>query len=887
MSIASLKPRQRKLFASPTVFHHPKKEQQNDDLKKQKPLHIRNPNYHSSKDCLFAAVLFVVSLPVRFKNISNPDQVVFNEVLFGQDASYYITQRFFFDVQPPLAKMLIALVAWIAGYDGQFEFKESGSSEYPSAFPYATVRGFGALLGCLVVPLAYLTIRNAGHSIFAAAITALAICFENGFITSDRLILLDSYLLFFTASSVYAYTTFYRQSAFGRSWWVWLLLTGVSLGCALSSKWVGLFTITTIGLSASKQLWEILGDIKVTKRQYCVHLCARLTCLCIIPIVIYLATFYAHLSLLSESGPGDNYMEIETQNELKGIDPVDTPVPVAYGSLITMRHLETTGGYLHSHAANYVEGSGQQQVTLYPYKDENNWWRILKADVDKKNTPDLLGSDNTTFLEFIRHGDIIRLEHVASAPRKLHSHNVPAPVTDTDYHFEVSGYGFENYTGDSNDFWRVQIDNNTAHPDAGRYLEARRSIFRLEHPNQDCHLYSSFERLPEWGYGQQEVSCIQEGLKAKVLWIIDETENPLLPPGVAIEHEHRPGFISKLMRLHHAMWSFNVDLTETYPFQTRPHVWPLLLSGVNYWVSETAQIILLGNPAVFWASTVAVLAFGIMFTFFRLRDQRGFRDNFNGKRAYYETSAGFFALGWALHYIPFYYMDSQLFLNYYMPALYLAVLTLGVGLDLILSRFHCAAKIMFAVAASASIIYAYRIYAPITYGEPWSVAACEKATLLDSWDLNCARHDVGGLHRVRLNRAGDFDAPVVEPPFPAEQHLKLEPEDGIIYADDNGYRIAPGNVHGEVHMNEDDDESEDEYDDNDDDYEEDIDSPTDPPVYAEPEPEFVDGKEVFGDDDDDDEYPKTLYGVDPMADEDEEADPFPLKIRDIPSTIYV
>lgn len=30
------------------------------------------------------------------------------------------------DVHPPLAKMLIALVGWIAGFDGAFKFKDIG-----------------------------------------------------------------------------------------------------------------------------------------------------------------------------------------------------------------------------------------------------------------------------------------------------------------------------------------------------------------------------------------------------------------------------------------------------------------------------------------------------------------------------------------------------------------------------------------------------------------------------------------------------------------------------------------------------------------------------------------------------------------------------------------
>jgi dolichyl-phosphate-mannose-protein mannosyltransferase len=38
----------------------------------------------------------------------------------------YIKGKFFMDVHPPLAKLLIALTAWLAGFDGDFDFKEIG-----------------------------------------------------------------------------------------------------------------------------------------------------------------------------------------------------------------------------------------------------------------------------------------------------------------------------------------------------------------------------------------------------------------------------------------------------------------------------------------------------------------------------------------------------------------------------------------------------------------------------------------------------------------------------------------------------------------------------------------------------------------------------------------
>lgn len=41
-------------------------------------------------------------------------------------ATKYIKQRFFMDVHPPLAKLMITFVAWFAGYRGNFDFKDIG-----------------------------------------------------------------------------------------------------------------------------------------------------------------------------------------------------------------------------------------------------------------------------------------------------------------------------------------------------------------------------------------------------------------------------------------------------------------------------------------------------------------------------------------------------------------------------------------------------------------------------------------------------------------------------------------------------------------------------------------------------------------------------------------
>lgn len=75
-------------------------------------------------------------------------------------------------------------------------------------------------------------------------------------------------LLFFTALVVLCHVTFRNHQVdpdarFSTEWWVWLSMTGVSLGCVLSVKWVGLFAIALVGIYTIQELWEMLGDLEM------------------------------------------------------------------------------------------------------------------------------------------------------------------------------------------------------------------------------------------------------------------------------------------------------------------------------------------------------------------------------------------------------------------------------------------------------------------------------------------------------------------------------------------------------------------------------------------------------------------------------------------------
>ncbi len=112
---------------------------------------------------------------------------------------------------------------------------------------------------------------------------------------------------------------------------------------------------------------------------------------------------------------------------------------------------------MHSHAHAYPGGSqrtssvksglgiiltrAEQQITLYPHRDENNLWRIVNGSAP--DGPATYPWDDLPF-EHVLTGSRVRLEH-KTTDKRLHSHDVRPPVSDVDFQNEVSGYGFEGF----------------------------------------------------------------------------------------------------------------------------------------------------------------------------------------------------------------------------------------------------------------------------------------------------------------------------------------------------------------------------------------------------------------------------------------------------------
>ncbi|PSK43608.1 Dolichyl-phosphate-mannose--protein mannosyltransferase 2 [Elsinoe australis] len=621
---------------------------------------------------LFTALAFFTRLwKIGISNI-----VTWDEAHFGKFGSHYLKREFYFDVHPPLGKMLVGLSGYLAGYNGSFEFKSG--EVYPEELNYTFMRQFNSAFGALCVPLAYYTAKEMHFKKPTVWLITMAVLFENSYTTISRFILLDSMLLFFTFTTVFCWSKWHNMQSkpFTPEWGFWLAMTGLSIGCVCSVKWVGMFGTALVGLYTIEELWTKFGDLRMSKPTLVTHVGFRVVGLIVIPMIIYMLSFWAHFIILENSGPGDAQMSSLFQANLRGTEVgKDSPLEIAFGSRATLKNMGYGGGLLHSHVQTYPEGSGQQQVTCYHHKDANNDWFFYP----NRHDPDF---DTEAPIKYVGNGNVIRLIH-AQTGRNLHSHQVAAPVTKSDY--EVSSYG-NTTVGDAKDHWTVEVVNDAASRDYSK-LRTLTTAFRLRHTELGCYLRAGNVNLPQWGFKQIEVTCAKTNNPRDVYthWNVESHWNEKLPPGDP--GSYRSPFLRDFIHLNVAMMTSNNALVPDPDKQddlaSAPWQWPLLHVGLRMcsWDDLVIKYFLLGNPVVYWGSTASLGIFGLLVLWYLVRWQRGYDELSQSDIDLIHYAGIYPIIGWVLHYAPFIAMARVTYVHHYYPALYFAILTAGFCVD--------------------------------------------------------------------------------------------------------------------------------------------------------------------------------------------------------------
>lgn len=73
--------------------------------------------------------------------------------------------------------MLLTLAGWLAGFDGEFDFKDIGKDYLEPGVPYVAMRLLPAILGVLTVSLMFLTLKASGCRSSTAVVGASIVIF--------------------------------------------------------------------------------------------------------------------------------------------------------------------------------------------------------------------------------------------------------------------------------------------------------------------------------------------------------------------------------------------------------------------------------------------------------------------------------------------------------------------------------------------------------------------------------------------------------------------------------------------------------------------------------------------------------------------------------------
>ena len=251
-------------------------------------------------------MLAVVSFGLRLFVPTYPTQVVYDEVHFGKHAqAYCCSHENYFDVHPPLGKILLSLPLIFSNYQGHQDFMQIGN-EYDEMSP-ALFRFLPRFLGSLL-PLGFFFLcLLLGISLWPSFAMAFAIAIDNGFIVQSRFALLDMFLLFFLVSALICYEISRRKMR--ESEWIWLVTAGIFAGASLAVKFSGAVALALICLSLFVTAFASQGG----KIRQLLSALAKTLVLSLSAGFMYCLSWLFHFKLLTEAGSG-NYFYTFTGN---------------------------------------------------------------------------------------------------------------------------------------------------------------------------------------------------------------------------------------------------------------------------------------------------------------------------------------------------------------------------------------------------------------------------------------------------------------------------------------------------------------------------------------------------------------------------------------------
>ena len=190
--------------------------------------------------------------------------------------------------------------------------------------------------------------------------------------------------------------------------------------------------------------------------------------------------------------------------------------------------------------------------------------------------------------------------------------------------------------------------------------------------------------------------------------------------------ELRPlNVFQKTWELNKAMFAAHQDLGATHPYQSAFYSWPLMRRSVSYWTEDSGAdgvgyIYLLGNPVVWWLSTLGVAGGFCLY----LR-RWTFRRPWNRAQCW-------LYFGWIINVLPFAAVSRVLFLYHYLAAQAFAA---AIVCALLFDPWEWSSnrQRMLWDLLVVAVLATFLFFLPLSFGWPLDADGYRRRMWLESW----------------------------------------------------------------------------------------------------------------------------------------------------------
>lgn len=153
------------------------------------------------------------------------------------------------------------------------------------------------------------------------------------------------------------------------------------------------------------------------------------------------------------------------------------------------------------------------------------------------------------------------------------------------------------------------------------------------------------------------------------------------------------------------------------------------------WADDSVKFYMLGNPAVWWTGSVAIISTILLCLAYAMIKQRKAHHLLPAHLEAFKYRVKMVTGGWALTYLPFFVMGRVLYVHHYYPALIFSTLNVGLLFDHLLARHSRRIQWTAVIVASIIVFGVFIYFSPMCYGIEGPGKAFRGRRWLKSWNL--------------------------------------------------------------------------------------------------------------------------------------------------------